>query len=524
LRLVGSRTYSARIDWYDSAGVFISLANSSANACATSTRLSITGTAPAGAVRADLRLISTNTGAVSDSHKIDAVLFERSSTVNSYFDGSTAGGSWSGTANNSTSIVTAGGSNYQVGNTITIPGASLGGTTPANNLTLTVATKADGLYSSGGTVVTPNSPATYEIVYESDYMNNHNSIDLDINQISNPLEEGYVYIDTNEYDFGSIDAYLSPAHITDSEEDLMYLSIVSYDINGNLKPNMSFNIYGAEVEAEDPQVQTNDNGFATTIIRYTGAIPAVIDEGLILISAITDAPTPELQKVIPYKIHMNNKFHLQVKATPVRYSIQADGLTNVSIVGRVYWKNRPFEHAIDLNWIKERTLLDLFDGTPADSTTTNSDGTFVINNDITAESNTNPGHWFLKIEIDDPTVVRNLLINDGEDLSLTAVTISGDIVYWNEAYDNVQYASEGLPLPGSFIHSKQAGSDLTATPNFVYKHSDSSSVIANGATPNWIPEKWVPLRKFDQYQLKLFGSTPEYITTLENSHPDYEEQ
>ena len=221
---------------------------------------------------------------------------------------------------------------------------------------------------------------------------------------------------------------------------------------------------------------------------------------------------------------MNNKFHLQVKATPVRYSVQADGVTNVSIVGRVYWKNRPFEHAIDLNWIKERTLLDIFDGTPADSITTNSDGTFSINNSITSESNTNPGHWFLKIEIDDPTVVRNLLISDGEDLSLTAVTISGDIVYWNEAYDNVQYASEGLPLPGSFIHSKQAGSDLTATPNFVYKYSDSSSVIANGATPNWIPEKWVPLRKFDQYQLKLFGSTPEYITTLENSHPDYEEQ
>jgi len=365
---------------------------------------------------------------------------------------------------------------------------------------------------------------SYEIIYESDYMNNHNNIDLDINQVSNPLEEGYVYIDTNEYEYGSIDAYLSPAHITDSPEDLMYLSIVSYDINGNLKPNMSFDIYSTEIDAEDPQVQTNDNGFATTIVRYTGSIPATLNESSILISGITDTPTAGYQKVIPYKIHMNNKFHLQVKATPVRYSIQADGLTNVSIVGRVYWKNRPFEHIIDLNWIKERTLLDLFNGTPADSITTNSDGTFVINDNITSESNTNPGHWFLKIEIDDPTVVRNLLINDGEDLSLTAVTISGDIVYWNEAYDNVQYASEGLPLPGSFIHSKQANSDLTATPNFVYKYSDSSSVISNGATPNWIPEKWVPLRKFDQYQLKLFGSTPEYITTLENSHPDYEEQ
>ena len=52
-----------------------------------------------------------------------------------------------------TITITNGGSNYQVGNTITIPGASLGGTTPANNLTLTVATKADGLYTSGGSVI-----------------------------------------------------------------------------------------------------------------------------------------------------------------------------------------------------------------------------------------------------------------------------------------------------------------------------------------------------------------------------------
>jgi hypothetical protein len=108
LRLVGARTYSARIDWYDSTGTFISLANSSANACATSTRLSITGTAPAGAVRADLRLISTGTGALSDSHQIDAVLFEDSSTLNTYFDGSTnTDASWTGAVNNSTSITAA---------------------------------------------------------------------------------------------------------------------------------------------------------------------------------------------------------------------------------------------------------------------------------------------------------------------------------------------------------------------------------------------------------------------------------
>jgi hypothetical protein len=56
-----------------------------------------------------------------------------------------------------TVTVTSGGTNYAVGNSITIPGASLGGTTPANNLTLLVATKADGLYVSGGTITGPPS-------------------------------------------------------------------------------------------------------------------------------------------------------------------------------------------------------------------------------------------------------------------------------------------------------------------------------------------------------------------------------
>jgi len=105
LRLVGARTYSARIDWYDSAGVFISLANSSANACTTSTRLSISGTAPVGAARADLRLISTNTGAIGDSHQIDSVFFGETSDGTTYFDGSTSSlYSWTGTIDNSVSI------------------------------------------------------------------------------------------------------------------------------------------------------------------------------------------------------------------------------------------------------------------------------------------------------------------------------------------------------------------------------------------------------------------------------------
>jgi len=59
---------------------------------------------------------------------------------------------------------------------------------------------------------------------------------------------------------------------------------------------------------------------------------------------------------------------------------------------------------------------------------------------------------------------------------------------------------------------------------FVYKHSDSNTIVYNSATPNWTPPRWVPLRKYDQYQMGIFGSTPNHISDYELIHPDHEEQ
>jgi hypothetical protein len=151
------RTLQIAISWYNAGGTNLSSSLANQTLTTSSQRWSVTATAPATATTALIYAYTTTTGSIGDTWQMDSVLVERSSTLNTYFDGSTAGGSWSGTANNSTSIITAGGSNYQVGNTITIPGASLGGTTPANNLTLTVATKADGLYSSGGSAIEPGN-------------------------------------------------------------------------------------------------------------------------------------------------------------------------------------------------------------------------------------------------------------------------------------------------------------------------------------------------------------------------------
>ena len=157
LRKTGSRSYRIQMMFYNSSLAVLSTVSGTASTCATSTRLSVTGTIPANTASINFTVYSTGTGSSGDSHQIDALLIERSSTVKDYFDGNSTNGLWTGTANNSSSTIVAGGSDYQVGNTITIPGASLGGTTPANNLTLTVATKADGLYVSGGSAIKPGN-------------------------------------------------------------------------------------------------------------------------------------------------------------------------------------------------------------------------------------------------------------------------------------------------------------------------------------------------------------------------------
>jgi hypothetical protein len=74
-------------------------------------------------------------------------------------------------------------------------------------------------------------------------------------------------------------------------------------------------------------------------------------------------------------------------------------------------------------------------------------------------------------------------------------------------------------LAPSYVESVQ----LYATPTFRYLHSNMASAINTGATPTWEPPQWVPLNRYDQYQMGLLGSTPDVLTDYSSLHPDYEE-
>lgn len=111
LRTVGARSYYVLLIYYNGATELVTFA-SSVNTCASPTRMSATGTAPANATHARVFVYSSTASVVGDTYQVDSVLLETGSTLLPYFDGTyvdayTGYGldskGWNGTANASSS-------------------------------------------------------------------------------------------------------------------------------------------------------------------------------------------------------------------------------------------------------------------------------------------------------------------------------------------------------------------------------------------------------------------------------------
>lgn len=380
---------------------------------------------------------------------------------------------------------------------------------------------------------TPNANSVYHITYENSINDNTYPIDLSLSSSANPIDEGYIYVSNQDYPFSHVEAYLSPAYISDSTSDLMYLSLVSYDNEKNLKPGQTFAISGDVISATPSYVTTSDNGLATSVIRYNGDIPAIYSESIINIVGVglstpnggPNSSSEGYALSVPFNVNRNDPFNLSVKAAASDLSVNADGISKLSISGKVYWKNKPFNNQIQLSWNTGRTLKNLFAATPDYVVNTDSNGEFTISNAITANDSSTPGYWFARVNVSSPEAVTSILTSSGEVLSSNDVTISGDVIYWHESYDAIQYSYENdIPLPNIYTINRQEGSQILATPRFAYNHADAEFIYSYDSTPNWSPPKWVPLNRYDQYQMGLMGSTPHYISDYSLLHPDYEEE
>jgi hypothetical protein len=122
-----------------------------------------------------------------------------------------------------------------------------------------------------------------------------------------------------------------------------------------------------------------------------------------------------------------------------------------------------------------------------------------------------PGYWFVVL---DSELASTPNVNP--------ITISGDIVYWYEKYDaNQASLDEEVFIP--IANESSAYESYYSDPVFkVEKFTEDNIYDPQAATP-WNLPKWYPINRYTQYSLGFFGTTPNYVTSYQNLHPDYEE-
>ena len=377
---------------------------------------------------------------------------------------------------------------------------------------------------------TPSSNVNYEITYETSFSDRYNYVDLEIDQYENPLSEGFVYVSNEEYDFNKVEHKMSPYYLYDNTEDFANFTITSYDVNHNLKPGQTFRVHGTNIAADPEYVTTNDNGLGFTKIYYSGSVPTSVSSGQFIVEGIgsatpnggTNSSSEGYSSTVNFEVFSENYFNLQVKAVPVRMHIKADGTSDVIIIGQVYWMGYPIGLEVDIDWYVADYVADLFNGNVSATTVTSDEnGRFVLENVITTKSKNDPGIRFARVDLNSSSSVVSDLQAQGETIASNDVTISGDIVYWNETFDNVEFFDDEAAIPRDLLVIPDENRLFANNPVFRYNHSNPEVITYSTSTQPWSTQRWVPMTRYQQYQLGYFGSTPNTITTYSNIHPDY---
>lgn len=366
---------------------------------------------------------------------------------------------------------------------------------------------------------TPSTVYSYDVTYESNYVNQSTPISLTVDPLQLWDQEGFVYLSHNDYNFNTAIVSLKPQYIIDDGDDYTVISIQSVDINGNSKPYQTFRITGPYIVADSEYITTDINGFAYTNIRYNGVMPSATPGSYITVSGVVNgsinshvnSQTQGYVTVLNFDIITEYSMQNFIKAIPDTPSIKADGRSQQYIRGIISSGATPVSNNV-IYWRKGRTLYDIFTNENYfNYVRSDSDGNFSIG-PIQASSSKDPGYWMVAVESAHSVTP-----------SSTPVTVSGDVVYWSEKYDNLNYHSGDAVLYNSNVLLGY-GAKMSSTPNFTLNYHDASDATAYTATPNWLPPKWYPLDRAEQYQMGLLGSTPNVISSYGKLMNDYEEE
>jgi hypothetical protein len=383
---------------------------------------------------------------------------------------------------------------------------------------------------------TPDLLANYEITYETAIEDYSTPSGIMLSAVDNPYNEGFVYISKSEYPFNAAKVVVSPEFISDDSDDLIYISIYSYDIYGNPKPYQSFVIKCEDLNINENIYTTNEYGYVNVKSYYSGQNPSIkasteiVIEGASYNSATpvngVDQRSESGDFISSFNIGINREIirGSVLKAAPVSSVIEANNYSDNIVSGYILSGQTPAQANTVVYWRKARTVYNLFEqvnysnssatpGRYGDSgyVRTDADGRFKIG-PFYSQDRTDPGYWFVSVESELSATP-----------SATPVTITGDVTYWYERYDNVHYSSEELPLPYGYEKPKQNNSKILQRPKFQYNYFDSEYAGSSAATINWTPPAWFPISYYDQYQMGRMGATPDVVETFNNINNFYEE-
>jgi len=366
----------------------------------------------------------------------------------------------------------------------------------------------------------------YKVWYENSEYLAATPITLPLHPFYTVIDNGFVYISYNEYSVASaVEVRFSPSTITANGTDYIMMSFRTYDINGNPKPNQTFNLttdFGTIGNSATPTssttVVTDRDGFSSVHIFAGNTTSTTVG---------TVSITGDITSNASFVINPVDDSKPLLIADVTADRIPSDGTSGNYIYGKYLDATMSGLSGETIYWRKGRNVYDTFSltriidsATPGmdkvtGSVTTNSDGSFSVG-PFNAATPSDTGYWYVALE--------------GGYVADATPKYEGDMVYWHEYPDQSFGADKysGL-VPRADVGREWWNIPEHATPVMFPTYYDESA--GDHATPNsvdyiWESPEWYAMDRYEQYQLGYLGNqydVYDYLTAKYNKHPDYKD-
>jgi hypothetical protein len=350
---------------------------------------------------------------------------------------------------------------------------------------------------------TPTTGAkNYSVTYESSIFNFSTPSGVYHSPNVSLLSDGFLFLTDKIYDYSGFYAQANPSFLLDDpSKDYSIISLESFDINNNPKPNQSYKlVYDNQYFEVTPNtLTTNDEGFAYSKVKYIGATPALVNSVPLYIynfnnNQINYTDSATVSYDIFNSVRSTNKLFAEVE--PYSRVIKANGdLQNpdkITVKGVLQSSTKPIA-GVKVYYRLSRTLNQTLSDTVYSTVTTDDNGVFTIG-PINAQTPDKPGYWFMVVETE-----------YSQTLKTKPITIAGDVVHWYEdAVDSlIETKNKINSIQETFTADQFVSYD--STPVFKVNYV-TGEPVGSSATPTIDLPEWFYLPRLTQYQLGILGS------------------